>query len=200
MIDSDEWMDGITRCSGLCAVLRNQAFRILPCIWFILVSFICNFVEFGLFMVGFRIFLKHFLCHNINFMSIHKTYLLLSSFRSSISPWEPHLHCEWDLCHPGVVASPRYRGPRRHHVQPSLQEVLRRWQEVHSMREQCPFCAQAVWPLISYGAGHRPAARLQLQFHHREPEWSFWLESHTQRNGDHQCHHITDRWENHELQ
>lgn len=117
-----------------------------------------------------------------------------SSHRSSVCSRKPHLHGERDLRHTGMVTTERHGRPRRRHLQPPLQEVLGRWQEVHAVWQQRPFCSPTVWSHVAHRAGHRPAARLQLQLQCREPERSVRLKSHPQRNSCHQRHNIADRW------
>lgn len=119
--------------------------------------------------------------------------LPLSSLRSSIRSREPHLHGERDLRHPGVVPPQGHRRQRGHHLQSPLQEVLRGRQEVRAMRQQRSLHSQTVRPVVSHGAGHRPAARLQLHLHCREPERGVGPEPLAEREGCHQRHNITDR-------
>lgn len=120
--------------------------------------------------------------------------LALSFLRSSVWTGEPHLHRQWNLCHSGVVPAPGQWRQGRHHLQSSLQEVFWWWQEVRTVWQQCPLCSSTVWSVVSSGAGHRLAARLQLQLHCGEPEWSIGPEPFTPRKSRHQCHNLPDRW------
>lgn len=120
--------------------------------------------------------------------------LPVSSFRSSVCTGEPHLHSQWDLCHSGVVPTPGQWRQRRHHLQSSLQEVFWWWQEVRTMWQQRPLCSSPVRSVVGNSAGHRLAARLQLQLHSGEPEWSLGPEPFTPRESRYQCHNFPDRW------
>lgn len=121
--------------------------------------------------------------------------LTLSLLRSSIWTGEPHLHSQWDLCHSGVVPTPGQRRQGRHHLQSSLQEVFWWWQEVRAVRQQRPLCSPTVRSVVGSGAGHRPAAGLQLQLHCGEPERRVGPEPFSPRESRHKHHNLPNRWE-----
>lgn len=115
------------------------------------------------------------------------------SIRSPVCAREPHFDGERDLRHPGVVPAQGHGGPRRHHLQHSLQEVLRGRPQVRPLWQQRALHPQAVRPLVNDGPGHGPAAGLQLQLHRGEPERGLGFESHPERDRRGQRYHVADR-------
>lgn len=115
------------------------------------------------------------------------------SIRPSICSRESHLNSERDLRHAGVDPTQGHGEQRRHHLQHSLQEVLWGRAQVRPLWQQRSLCPSTVRPLTDDGADHRPAAGLQLQLHHREPEWGLGFESHSEGDGHGQRYHVADR-------